>query len=158
IQHIFLVDNAKIVVKESAVANISRGSDLYPGGIRRIIGEPLKNDRVMVSSESGRFLGTGIMLSNFTDISELKIVDFDRIMVDPKQSQNNPDAEIKEEQLATKVIKRDEKFMAEKNHHGIIKQKGDHMKENHPTERKVTIGTGNRRDLNQIIIAIQNLI
>ncbi|MHB8553552.1 MAG: RNA-guided pseudouridylation complex pseudouridine synthase subunit Cbf5, partial [Thermoplasmataceae archaeon] len=134
-------DNAKIVVKESAVANISRGSDLYPGGIRRIIGEPLKNDRVMVSSESGRFLGTGIMLSNFTDISELKIVDFDRIMVDPKQSQKNPDAEIKEELSTTKVIKRDEKFMAEK------KPSWDNKTERRPYERKPSYGKeGYNRD------------
>lgn len=76
-------ENAKIVVKDSSIQNISRGSDLYPGGIRKIIGEPMKGDRVMVSSESGKFLGTGTMLANFMDISDLKIVDFDRIMVDP---------------------------------------------------------------------------
>ncbi len=78
-------EKAKIIVKDSTIHNISKGSDLYPGGIRKIIGEPMKGDRVMVSSESGKFLGTGIMLANFMDITDLKVVDFDRIMVDPEE-------------------------------------------------------------------------
>ena len=82
-------EKAKIVVKDSTIHNISKGSDLYPGGIRKIIGEPMKGDRVMVSSESGKFLGTGIMLANFMDITDLKVVDFDRIMVDPVEGNVN---------------------------------------------------------------------
>ncbi len=82
-------EKAKIVVKDSTIHNISKGSDLYPGGIRKIIGEPMKGDRVMVSSESGKFLGTGIMLANFMDITDLKVVDFDRIMVDPVEDNVN---------------------------------------------------------------------
>ena len=77
---------AKIIVKESAIGTISHGSDLYPGGLRAIIGEPLAGDRVGVFSESGKLVGTGKMLISYNQIMDTKILDFDRVFVDPEPS------------------------------------------------------------------------
>lgn len=79
-------DMAKITVKKSAIENIAHGSDLYPGGIKAIIGQPRRGDRVCVLSENNEVVGTGRMMVNASDISELKVVDFDRVMVDPRTS------------------------------------------------------------------------
>ncbi|MCL4345356.1 MAG: RNA-guided pseudouridylation complex pseudouridine synthase subunit Cbf5 [Candidatus Thermoplasmatota archaeon] len=73
----------KVVVKDSAVGTISHGSDLYPGGLKAIIGNPLEGDRVGVFSEGGKLVGTGKMLISYNQIMETKIVDFDRVLVDP---------------------------------------------------------------------------
>jgi len=73
----------KIVVKASSIANISHGSDLYPGGIRAISDSPKRGDRVCVVDESNRVLGTGKMLVDFNEIDVLKVVDFDRILIEP---------------------------------------------------------------------------
>lgn len=78
-------NNAKIVVKKSALSNISHGSDLYPGGIRAIIGRPVKGDRVAVVTENNELVGTGKMLVDYDSILDLKVVDFDRILLE------NPD-------------------------------------------------------------------
>ncbi len=80
-------NNPKIVVKKTAIANISHGSDLFPGGIRAVIGKPMKGDRVAVVTEDNQLIGTGHMLVNHDDILDLKVVDFDRILLDnPGQS------------------------------------------------------------------------
>ena len=76
----------KVVVKNSAITNISHGSDLYPGGVRAVIGEPRRGDRVCVVSENNDILGTGKMLVNFDEITQLKVVDFDRILIEPIRS------------------------------------------------------------------------
>ncbi len=77
---------AKVIVKDSTRENIAHGSDLYPGGIRMFIGEPLKGERVGVFTQSGIFLGTGIMMVSFNQISDTKVIDFDRVVVDPRDS------------------------------------------------------------------------
>lgn len=90
-------DHSKIIVKKSSLANISRGSDLFPGGIRAVIGTPAKGERVAVLSESNELVGTGIMLVNFDEIRDLKVVDFDRVLLEnPGQLKQKP-REIKKE-------------------------------------------------------------
>ena len=76
-----LKDLPKIVVKTSSLKNISMGSDLFPGGIRAVLGNPHKGDRVGVYSDKNELVGTGIMLVDHDRISDLKVVDFDRIMI-----------------------------------------------------------------------------
>lgn len=75
---------AKVIVKDSSLKTISHGSDLYPGGLKAIIGNPLEGERVGVFSESGKLVGTGRMLLSYNQIMETKIVDFDRIMIEPE--------------------------------------------------------------------------
>ena len=77
---------SKVIVKDSTMNNIAHGSDLYPGGVRMIIGEPLKGERVGVFTQSGVFLGTGKMMVSFNQISDTKVLDFDRVVVEPKQN------------------------------------------------------------------------
>lgn len=74
----------KIVVKNSSLENIAHGSDLFPGGIKAIVGEPGKGERVCVVSEDNYVVGTGKMMVPFNDINDLKVVDFDRILISPK--------------------------------------------------------------------------
>lgn len=81
--HYLFRNKAKIIVKKSAIENIAHGSDLFPGGIKSIIGEASAGDRVCVLSETNDLVGTGKMLVNSSDISALKVVDFDRILVEP---------------------------------------------------------------------------
>lgn len=78
-------DKAKVIVKKSAIENIAHGSDLYPGGIKSIIGTPTIGDRVCVLSENNQLVGTGRMLVHVSEISSLKVVDFDRVTVEPTQ-------------------------------------------------------------------------
>ena len=73
----------KIVVKDSSLKNISMGSDLFPGGIRAVLGKPRKGNRVAVYSEKNELVGTGMMLTDYDSITDLKVVDFDRIMISP---------------------------------------------------------------------------
>lgn len=81
----FLFKNyAKIVVKNSSLENIAHGSDLFPGGIKAIVGTPAKGDRVCVVSENNYVVGTGKMLVSYDDVGDLKVVDFDRILISPK--------------------------------------------------------------------------
>lgn len=78
-------DYPKIIAKKSSLHTIARGSDLFPGGIKAVIGEPGRGDRVAVLSEDNELVGTGRMLVNFNEIGDLKVVDFDRILIE------NPD-------------------------------------------------------------------
>ncbi len=78
-------DHPKIIVKKSSLHTIARGSDLFPGGIKAVIGEPGRGARVAVLSETNELVGTGKMLVNYNEISDLKVVDFDRILIE------NPD-------------------------------------------------------------------
>ena len=77
----------KIVAKTSALKNISLGSDLFPGGIKAVIGEPRKGERVAVFSERNDLIGTGIMLVDHDNIGDLKVLDFDRIMISPPKKE-----------------------------------------------------------------------
>ena len=74
----------KVVVKNSSLDNIAHGSDLFPGGIKAIVGEPRRGDRVCVVSEDNYVVGTGKMMVSFDEVSDLKVVDFDRILISPK--------------------------------------------------------------------------
>ncbi len=76
-------DTPKIVVKKSALKTISHGSDLFPGGIKAIIGTPERGDRACVVDESNNLVGTGKMLVSYRDIGVLKVLDFDRILIEP---------------------------------------------------------------------------
>ncbi len=78
-------NDPKIVVKRTSLSNIAHGSDLFPGGIRAITGKPMKGDRVAVVTEENELVGTGKMLVNYDSIMDLKVVDFDRILLE------NPD-------------------------------------------------------------------
>lgn len=89
-------DLPKIVIKDSSISNISRGSDLFPGGIRAIIGGPQKGDRVLAISEKNQVIATGKMLVAWNEISDIKVVDFDRVLIDPmplrsKHEHEDPD-------------------------------------------------------------------
>ncbi|EQB68261.1 MAG: hypothetical protein AMDU5_GPLC00014G0068 [Thermoplasmatales archaeon Gpl] len=75
---------SKVIIKASTLKTIAHGSDLYPGGIKAIIGEPLAGERVALISESGQLVGTGKMVSSFNQISDTKIVDLDRVLIDPE--------------------------------------------------------------------------
>ena len=76
-------DKPKIVVKKSTLWTISHGSDLFPGGVKAILGNPVRGDRVWVVTEDNAIVGTGKMLSSYNELSDLKIVDFDRILITP---------------------------------------------------------------------------
>lgn len=78
-------DHPKVIVKKSSLHTIARGSDLFPGGIKAVIGEPVRGDRVAVLTENNEMVGTGHMLVNFDEIRDIKVVDFDRILIE------NPD-------------------------------------------------------------------
>ena len=73
----------KVVVKNSSLENIAHGSDLFPGGIKAIVGEPRRGDRVCVVSEDNYVVGTGKMMVSFDEVGDLKVVDFDRILISP---------------------------------------------------------------------------
>lgn len=75
---------SKVIIKASTLKTIAHGSDLYPGGIKAIIGEPLAGERVALISESGQLVGTGKMVLSFNQISDTKIVDLDRVLIDPE--------------------------------------------------------------------------
>ncbi len=76
-------DTPKIIVKRSSLRNISHGSDLYPGGIRAVIGRPKRGDRVCLLSEDNEVIGTGKMLVSYDDIDSLKVVDLERVLIEP---------------------------------------------------------------------------
>ncbi len=83
----------KIVVKNSAIDNISHGSDLFPGGIKAVLGNPKRGDRVALISEKNQLLGTGIMLVSYEEILDVKVVDLDRVLIEPsgaKKDESKP--------------------------------------------------------------------
>ncbi|WP_393971004.1 RNA-guided pseudouridylation complex pseudouridine synthase subunit Cbf5 [Oxyplasma meridianum] len=82
-------DYGKIVVKASAIQNIAHGSDLFPGGIKAIIGTPLRGDRVVAISDTNEILASGKMLVSYSQITDTKVVDFDRVMLDPNPKKVN---------------------------------------------------------------------
>ena len=88
-------ENPKIVVKKSTLQNIAHGSDLFPGGIKAILGRPMKGDRVAVVTEENDLVGTGKMLVSYESIRDLKVVDLDRILIEnPDQKERRPERNI----------------------------------------------------------------
>lgn len=87
---------SKIVAKKSSLDTIAHGSDLFPGGIKAIIGSPVRGERVCVVSEDNELVGTGKMLVSLEDIGDLKVVDFDRIVIEPSKPVKKP-IEVKKE-------------------------------------------------------------
>ncbi|MEM0157654.1 MAG: RNA-guided pseudouridylation complex pseudouridine synthase subunit Cbf5 [Thermoplasmataceae archaeon] len=83
-------NDPKIVVKRTTLSNIAHGSDLFPGGIRAITGKPMKGDRVAVVTEENELVGTGKMLVNYDSIMDLKVVDFDRILLENPDQKPTP--------------------------------------------------------------------
>ena len=114
-----LSEFSKVVVKSSALKNIAHGSDIFPGGVKAIIGEPLLGDRVAVISETGMLVGTGKMLASFNQISDTKLVDLDRVLIDPEKS-SSPRQDILQENPKIKSkrvnINRNESIRREKLH------------------------------------------
>ncbi|MEM0155532.1 MAG: RNA-guided pseudouridylation complex pseudouridine synthase subunit Cbf5 [Thermoplasmataceae archaeon] len=95
----------KIVVKNSSLENIAHGSDLFPGGIKAIIGTPSRGERVCVVSEDNYVVGTGKMMVSYNDILDLKVVDFDRILISPRTK-----VAVKNEQIQKRdIVVRQEK-------------------------------------------------
>lgn len=104
-------DHPKIIVKKSSLHTISRGSDLFPGGIKAVIGEPGRGARVAVLSEDNQLVGTGKMLVNFNEIGDLKVVDFDRILIEnPDQKIASIKAKAKKERVPVKPVKTGKDF------------------------------------------------
>ncbi len=135
----------KVVVKESAISNISRGADLYPGGIRAITGNPARGERILAVSESNDIIGTGKLLVSPSEISDLKVVDFDRILID-----QIPLKEVRDERKDSMVWKgsgREEvpvqrtKGRTGKGYHGPAKR-GDSGNRGEPVRR----GSGSERN------------
>lgn len=99
-------DHPKVIVKKSSLNTISRGSDLFPGGVKAVIGNPMKGDRVAVLSENNELVGTGIMLVNYDEIKDLKVVDFDRILIEnPDQARAEKRKQAEEKRPERKVFK-----------------------------------------------------
>lgn len=90
-------NDPKVVVKRTTLSNISHGSDLFPGGIRAITGKPMKGDRVAVVTEENELVGTGHMLVNYDSIMDLKVVDFDRILLENPDQKPVPAAPVTRE-------------------------------------------------------------
>ncbi len=104
----------KIVVKTSSLKNISMGSDLFPGGIRAVLGNPRKGERVGVYSDRNELVGTGIMLVDYDKISDLKVVDFDRIMIPAPENQVKRHREEKTNRTADSRAKPNSESVREK--------------------------------------------
>ncbi|MEM0139328.1 MAG: RNA-guided pseudouridylation complex pseudouridine synthase subunit Cbf5 [Ferroplasma sp.] len=76
----------KVIVKDTAIKNITNGSDIYPAGIRAITGSPVKGNRVAIYTEHSELLAFGTMLVD--ELNDLKAVDIDGILSD-KYGKNN---------------------------------------------------------------------
>ena len=99
-------DHPKVIVKKSSLSTISRGSDLFPGGIKAVIGQPSRGARVAVISETNELVGTGKMLVNYNEILDLKVVDFDRILIEnPDQKRTQKKEKPESERRERKPVK-----------------------------------------------------
>ena len=70
----------KIIIKKSAIKNILKGSDIFPPGIKTVLGNPRKGDRVAVYSEENELIAYGTMLVD--TLNDLKAVDIDGLLVE----------------------------------------------------------------------------
>ncbi len=76
----------KVVVKNTAIKNIMHGSDIYPSGIKALIGDIHKGSRVAIYTDNNELLAYGTMLVD--KLNDLKAVDLDGILSD-KYGENN---------------------------------------------------------------------
>ncbi|WP_337860242.1 RNA-guided pseudouridylation complex pseudouridine synthase subunit Cbf5 [Ferroplasma sp.] len=79
-------DTPKVVVKNTAIKNIMNGSDIYPAGIKAIVGNIHKGSRVAIYTDNNELIAYGTMLVD--TLNDLKAVDLDGILSD-KYGQNN---------------------------------------------------------------------
>jgi predicted rRNA pseudouridine synthase len=79
-------DAPKVIVKNTAIKNIMHGSDIYPNGIKAIVGNIHKGSRVAIYTENNELLAYGTMLVD--TLNDLKAVDLDGILSD-KYGENN---------------------------------------------------------------------
>ena len=118
-------DSPKVVVKNTAIKNIMHGSDIYPSGIKALIGDIHKGSRVAIYSGDNELLAFGTMLVD--NLNDLKAVDLDGILSD-KYGENN-------------VVRKDKK---QKN---IPVQKPGKRLHEHIREPEKRNNTGNGRDM-----------
>jgi tRNA pseudouridine55 synthase/H/ACA ribonucleoprotein complex subunit 4 len=76
----------KVIVKNTAIKNIMTGSDIYPAGIKAIVGDIHKGNRVAIYTDNNDLLAYGTMLVD--KLNDLKAVDLDGILSD-KYGENN---------------------------------------------------------------------
>ena len=76
----------KVIVKNTAVKNIMQGSDIYPAGIKAIVGEFHKGSRVGIYTDNNELIAYGTMLVD--ELNDLKSVDLDGLLSD-KYGENN---------------------------------------------------------------------
>ena len=79
-------ESPKVIVKNTAVKNIMHGSDIYPAGIKAIVGEFHKGSRVAIYTDSNDLIAYGTMLVD--ELNDLKTIDLDGILSD-KYGENN---------------------------------------------------------------------
>ncbi len=79
-------DFPKVIVKNTAVRNIMHGSDIYPAGIKAIVGQFHKGSRVAIYTDNDELIAYGTMLVD--ELNDLKAVDLDGILSD-KYGENN---------------------------------------------------------------------
>lgn len=141
-------DYPKIIVKKSSLHTIARGSDLFPGGIKAVIGNPGRGERVAVLSEDNELVGTGIMLVNHNEISDLKVVDFDRILLEnPDQSRPPRNGSEKKKTVPKKPVRtgRDIRAYGDKNKPAAFSKEGRDRFRNNNTGRVKDFRKGQRR-------------
>ncbi len=73
-------DKPKIIVKNTAVKNIENGSDIFPQGIKTVIGNPKKGDLVAVYTDNNELIAYGKMLVD--EINDLKVIDITGVLGD----------------------------------------------------------------------------
>ncbi len=76
----------KVIVKNTAIKNIINGSDIYPAGIKALVGNIQKGSRVAIYTDNNDLLAYGTMLVD--KLNDLKAVDLDGILSD-KYGENN---------------------------------------------------------------------
>ncbi len=118
-------DFPKVIVKNTAIKNIMHGSDIYPAGIKAVVGEFHKGSRVAIYTDSNELIAYGTMLVD--GLQDLKAVDLDGILSD-KYGENN-------------VVRKDNK---QKN---IPVQKPGKRLHEHIRESKKRNSSGNGRDI-----------
>ncbi len=132
-------DYPKIIVKKSSLHTIARGSDLFPGGIKAVIGEPGRGARVAVLSEGNELVGTGKMLVNHNEISDIKVVDFDRILIENPDQKKAQSREKPKKEPRPKAPVRTGRNIAGSNY-----QKDVRSRRNAPSKFKKRPGGGER--------------
>ena len=79
-------NSPKVIVKNTAVKNIENGSDIFPQGIKTLIGSPKKGDTVAIYTDNNELIAYGKMLVN--EINDLKVVDITGVLRDNNGKNN----------------------------------------------------------------------